>query len=356
MGRLPALGGSRRSSRLLRTCVAPSARVAGLLPRSGGGRRVCGRLPRGPLRAPPLGPCPPFLFSTRAGHLSPGHGRQAVCFGPRRTPPWQAAQAGILPQGGRLPPRAQSPVPSAGRCRRAVFSRSMSVPQAMEWLIEHAEDPTIDTPLPGPASPGEAAAAGPSAGPSAEEGDEEARDELTEIFKKIRRKREFRADARVGAHGPGPAASPRRLRLGPALQNGRPRGGRGRGADGPAAAGGSRFLWRAALPLNQESTGLAPSGSSEAPVCLPSECPSAERLGGEAGQARVEGPRSACRWPCPASGPERARSAPPLLCRLVVPPSSSLGFEFQFPLGWLPPSSRVCCFPSEAHPLQLAGL
>lgn len=226
----------------------------------------------------------------------------------------------------------------------------------MEWLIEHAEDPTIDTPLPGPASPGEAAAAGPSAGPSAEEGDEEARDELTEIFKKIRRKREFRADARVGAHGPGPAASPRRLRLGPALQNGRPRGGRGRGADGPAAAGGSRFLWRAALPLNQESTGLAPSGSSEAPVCLPSECPSAERLGGEAGQARVEGPRSACRWLCPASGPERARSAPPLLCRLVVPPSSSLGFEFQFPLGWLPPSSRVCCFPSEAHPLQLAGL
>uniref|UniRef100_A0A8D1E775 Calmodulin regulated spectrin associated protein 1 n=2 Tax=Sus scrofa TaxID=9823 RepID=A0A8D1E775_PIG len=80
---------------------------------------------------------------------------------------------------------------------KAVFSRSMSVPQAMEWLIEHAEDPTIDTPLPGPASPGEAAAAGPSAGPSAEEGDEEARDELTEIFKKIRRKREFRADARA---------------------------------------------------------------------------------------------------------------------------------------------------------------
>ncbi|XP_047624862.1 ubiquitin-associated domain-containing protein 1 isoform X1 [Phacochoerus africanus] len=74
---------------------------------------------------------------------------------------------------------------------------NMSVPQAMEWLIEHAEDPTIDTPLPGPASPGEAAAAGPSAGPSAEEGDEEARDELTEIFKKIRRKREFRADARA---------------------------------------------------------------------------------------------------------------------------------------------------------------
>uniref|UniRef100_A0A8D1E7W8 Calmodulin regulated spectrin associated protein 1 n=1 Tax=Sus scrofa TaxID=9823 RepID=A0A8D1E7W8_PIG len=83
------------------------------------------------------------------------------------------------------------------RAVKALRLNHMSVPQAMEWLIEHAEDPTIDTPLPGPASPGEAAAAGPSAGPSAEEGDEEARDELTEIFKKIRRKREFRADARA---------------------------------------------------------------------------------------------------------------------------------------------------------------
>lgn len=114
MGRLPALGGSRRSSRLLRTCVAPSARVAGLLPRSGGGRRVCGRLPRGPLRAPPLGPCPPFLFSTRAGHLSPGHSRQAVCFGPRRAslagspgrdspPGWAAPAAGAEPSAQRRP-------------------------------------------------------------------------------------------------------------------------------------------------------------------------------------------------------------------------------------------------------------
>lgn len=83
----------------------------------------------------------------------------------------------------------------------------MSVPQAMEWLIEHAEDPTVDTPLPGQASPGgvqaEAApeAATEAAGTST--GDEEPRDELTEIFKKIRRKREFRADARVcsGAWG-----------------------------------------------------------------------------------------------------------------------------------------------------------
>lgn len=81
----------------------------------------------------------------------------------------------------------------------------MSVPQAMEWLIEHAEDPTIDSPLPGQASPGgaEAApegaseAAGTSAGDAGDAGDEEPRDELTEIFKKIRRKREFRADARV---------------------------------------------------------------------------------------------------------------------------------------------------------------
>lgn len=82
----------------------------------------------------------------------------------------------------------------------------MSVPQAMEWLIEHSEDPAIDTPLPGHApqagagaaattSTSHEAAGGAAVGTSA--GDEEARDELTEIFKKIRRKREFRADARV---------------------------------------------------------------------------------------------------------------------------------------------------------------
>lgn len=92
---------------------------------------------------------------------------------------------------------------------------SMLVPQAMEWLIEHAEDPTIDLPLPGRASPGAAgaeagaeAAAEAPAGPS--DGDEEAGDELTEIFKKIRRKREFRADARVrvaGLEQPGRAAA-----------------------------------------------------------------------------------------------------------------------------------------------------
>ncbi|XP_019497489.1 PREDICTED: ubiquitin-associated domain-containing protein 1 [Hipposideros armiger] len=88
------------------------------------------------------------------------------------------------------------------RAVKALRLNHMSVPQAMEWLIEHAEDPTIDTPLPGRASPG-VAGAGAGAEASAEaaagssEGEEEARDELTEIFKKIRRKREFRADARA---------------------------------------------------------------------------------------------------------------------------------------------------------------
>ncbi|XP_072816496.1 ubiquitin-associated domain-containing protein 1 isoform X2 [Vicugna pacos] len=82
------------------------------------------------------------------------------------------------------------------RAAKALRLNHMSVPQAMEWLIEHAEDPTIDTPLPGPAEQGEAGAeASAAAGTSAE--DEEARDELTEIFKKIRRKREFRPDARA---------------------------------------------------------------------------------------------------------------------------------------------------------------
>lgn len=78
----------------------------------------------------------------------------------------------------------------------------MSVPQAMEWLIEHSEDPAIDTPLPGHATQAGASAA-PTTSASSEAAvgtgveDEESRDELTEIFKKIRRKKEFRADARV---------------------------------------------------------------------------------------------------------------------------------------------------------------
>lgn len=88
------------------------------------------------------------------------------------------------------------------RASKALRLNHMSVPQAMEWLIEHAEDPTIDAPLPGQGSrAGAGAAAAPAAAPEAAVGtsaeDEEARDELTEIFKKIRRKREFRADARA---------------------------------------------------------------------------------------------------------------------------------------------------------------
>ncbi|XP_010607276.1 ubiquitin-associated domain-containing protein 1 [Fukomys damarensis] len=81
------------------------------------------------------------------------------------------------------------------RACKALRLNHMSVPQAMEWLIEHAEDPAIDTPLPGQA-PQAAAAGAAAAGSQAAEGDEE-RDELTEIFKKIRRKREFRADSRA---------------------------------------------------------------------------------------------------------------------------------------------------------------
>ncbi|XP_058998039.1 ubiquitin-associated domain-containing protein 1 [Mustela lutreola] len=87
------------------------------------------------------------------------------------------------------------------RAAKALRLNHMSVPQAMEWLIEHAEDPTVDAPLPGQASPeGAQAEAALEASPEAagaSTGDEEPRDELTEIFKKIRRKREFRADARA---------------------------------------------------------------------------------------------------------------------------------------------------------------
>uniref|UniRef100_U3E1V9 Ubiquitin-associated domain-containing protein 1 n=1 Tax=Callithrix jacchus TaxID=9483 RepID=U3E1V9_CALJA len=88
------------------------------------------------------------------------------------------------------------------RATKALQLNHMSVPQAMEWLIEHAEDPSIDMPLPGQAPSGaEGAAAAEAATSEATAGasstDEEARDELTEIFKKIRRKREFRADARA---------------------------------------------------------------------------------------------------------------------------------------------------------------
>lgn len=97
----------------------------------------------------------------------------------------------------------------AWACWKVSLPFSMSVPQAMEWLIEHADDPTIDTPLPGHTSPGPAGAEAPAeaaAGPSEEA--EEAKDELTEIFKKIRRKRAFRADGRVRALLGRPAAAP----------------------------------------------------------------------------------------------------------------------------------------------------
>ncbi|XP_037350011.1 ubiquitin-associated domain-containing protein 1 isoform X2 [Talpa occidentalis] len=80
------------------------------------------------------------------------------------------------------------------RATKALRLNHMSVPQAMEWLIEHAEDPAIDAPLPGQASLG---TAGAEAAAGTSEGGEEARDELTEIFRRIRRKREFRADARA---------------------------------------------------------------------------------------------------------------------------------------------------------------
>ncbi|XP_072489088.1 ubiquitin-associated domain-containing protein 1 [Notamacropus eugenii] len=86
------------------------------------------------------------------------------------------------------------------RAVKALRLNHMSVTQAMEWLIEHAEDPTVDTPLPGQASL-EAAGAAASSSSQASGGSntdgEEVKDELTEIFKKIRRKREFRPDPRA---------------------------------------------------------------------------------------------------------------------------------------------------------------
>lgn len=88
---------------------------------------------------------------------------------------------------------------------------SMSVTQAMEWLIEHVDDPSVDAPLPGQDTSGAAgamAAATPGTSASgsnllrslsSQSSTEESsrQDELTEIFKRIRRKREFRPDSRV---------------------------------------------------------------------------------------------------------------------------------------------------------------
>lgn len=97
------------------------------------------------------------------------------------------------------------------RAIKALRLNHMSVTQAMEWLIEHVDDPSVDAPLPGQDSSGAAAAAaaatpGPSASganllrslSSQSSTDESSRqDELTEIFKRIRRKREFRPDSRA---------------------------------------------------------------------------------------------------------------------------------------------------------------
>uniref|UniRef100_A0AAQ4S133 Ubiquitin-associated domain-containing protein 1 n=1 Tax=Gasterosteus aculeatus aculeatus TaxID=481459 RepID=A0AAQ4S133_GASAC len=65
------------------------------------------------------------------------------------------------------------------RAIKALRLNHMSVTQAMEWLIEHVDDPSVDTPIP---------ASGPES---------VRQDELTEIFKRIRRKREFRPDSRA---------------------------------------------------------------------------------------------------------------------------------------------------------------
>lgn len=97
------------------------------------------------------------------------------------------------------------------RAIKALRLNHMSVTQAMEWLIEHVDDPTVDAPLPGQDS---SAAAGATAAAStgslasgsnllcslsrqssSDEGNRQ--DELTEIFKRIRRKREFRPDSRA---------------------------------------------------------------------------------------------------------------------------------------------------------------
>ncbi|XP_059920546.1 ubiquitin-associated domain-containing protein 1 isoform X2 [Gadus macrocephalus] len=99
------------------------------------------------------------------------------------------------------------------RAIKALRLNHMSVTQAMEWLIEHVDDPSVDTPLPGHETSGAAATApaGPSlVGPASLSGvlqlrsirqastEESSRqDELTEIFKRIRRKREFRPDSRA---------------------------------------------------------------------------------------------------------------------------------------------------------------
>ncbi|KAG9471563.1 ubiquitin-associated domain-containing protein 1 [Eleutherodactylus coqui] len=84
------------------------------------------------------------------------------------------------------------------RAVKALRLNHMSVTQAMEWLIEHADDPAADTPLPNENAL-DAAGASASADSRSSQGAtaDDPKDELTEIFKKIRRKREFRPDPRA---------------------------------------------------------------------------------------------------------------------------------------------------------------
>ncbi|XP_041095630.1 ubiquitin-associated domain-containing protein 1 [Polyodon spathula] len=118
------------------------------------------------------------------------------------------------------------------RAVKALRLNHMSVTQAMEWLFEHADDPTADAPVPGQEAtgatagpytaaaasissaaaaasiPSSAAASIPSSSLSAAAAssakvaseavtESSKQDELTEIFKRIRRKREFRPDSRA---------------------------------------------------------------------------------------------------------------------------------------------------------------
>ncbi|XP_044162667.1 ubiquitin-associated domain-containing protein 1 [Bufo gargarizans] len=84
------------------------------------------------------------------------------------------------------------------RAVKALRLNHMSVTQAMEWLIEHADDPAADTPLPSE-NASDVAGASASEDSRSRQGAaaEDPKDELTEIFKKIRRKREFRPDPRT---------------------------------------------------------------------------------------------------------------------------------------------------------------
>ncbi|XP_018615618.1 ubiquitin-associated domain-containing protein 1 isoform X2 [Scleropages formosus] len=86
------------------------------------------------------------------------------------------------------------------RAIKALRLNHMSVTQAMEWLIEHVDEPTADSPLPGQDALGAAAAVAPAPlarAPSQSSVGDSKQDELTEVFKRIRRKREFRPDARA---------------------------------------------------------------------------------------------------------------------------------------------------------------